>query len=153
MLYVYLLLFALSLVAGFYYWRRSQSSGRFLQRSSLQIHYRFHHLESEDHEYGRSKNGALLLQVARTDNDTRNIVVKDILLDHSCLKVSLDQLIMITFPADSNQAYESSVRFRIRGPVRKSDFLSQRHATVKGYMTSESSGRIPFRVRVKLLEG
>lgn len=152
MSYVYLLVIALILVSGFYYWKRSRLSRQFLNRASLQVQYRFHHLESDDREYGKSKNGALLLTVERIGSDTRNIVVKDVILDHSCLKVSLDQLIMITFPADSNHAYEASVRFRIRGPLRTSDFLSHRHATVKGYITSESSGRIPFSVQVGLVE-
>jgi hypothetical protein len=153
MFYVWLLLLVLILSFGFYFWRRSQLSRQFLQRGSLQVQYRFHHLESDDRESGKSKNGALLLKISRTDQDTRNIVVKDVVLDHSCLKVTLDQLIMVTFPADSNEAYEASVRFRIRGPQRKPDFLSHHHATIKGYITSESSGRIPFSVKVGMLAG
>ncbi len=152
MFYVYLLLTALILVSGFYYWRRSRLSAEFLKRAVLQVHYRFHHLENDEREYGKSKNGALLLKVERTDQDTRNIVVKDVIMDHACLSVSLDQIIMITFPTDSNQAYEASVRFRIRGAVRKPDFLSHHHATIIGYITSEKSGRVPFRIKVGMLE-
>lgn len=148
MFYVYLLVVALILVVGSYFWRRSRLSNQFLKRASLQVHYRYHHLESDDREYGKSKNGALLLIVERKDFDCRNIVVKDVTLDHASIRISLDQLIMITFPADSNQAYEASVRFRIRGPLRSPNFLSQRQATVQGYITSEVAGRISFRVNV-----
>lgn len=55
---------------------------------------------------------------------------------------------MITFPAESNQGYEASIRFRIRGQSRPSDLMNQRHATVVGYITSESAGRIPFRIKI-----
>lgn len=148
MFYAFLLVTILIFIAGFYYWKRFSLSRHFLDRASVNIEHRYHQLQSGDSTSGKSKNGALLFTVKRISLDTRNIVIKDVKLDHASIHVSLDQLIMITFPAESNQAYEASVRFRIRGQSRPSDFMSQRRATVSGYITSESSGRIPFRVQL-----
>lgn len=150
MFYVFILITILIFVAGFYFWKRFSLSRHFLDRASVNIEHRYHQLESGDSTSGKSKNGALLFTVKRVSLDTRNIVIKDVKLDHASIHVSLDQLIMITFPAESNQAYEASVRFRIRGQSRPTDFMSQRSATVGGYITSESSGRIPFRIQVPI---
>lgn len=152
MFYVFILLVVLIFIFGFLYWKRSRLSHQFFDRASMIAPYRFHHLDSEGVEYSTSKNGALLFMVTRTDSDIRNIVIKNVELNHSCIHISLDQLIMITFPADSNQAYEASVRFRIRGQVRDSIFMDQRHAIISGYITSESSGRIPYRIQVPITQ-
>jgi hypothetical protein len=148
MFYIFVSIAVLILFAGFYFWKRFSLSRQFLDRASLNIVHRYHHLESGHSASGQSKNGALLFAVKRISLDTRHIVIKEVKLDHAVIHVSLDQLIMITFPAESNQAYEASIRFRIRGQSRPSDLMNQRHATVVGYITSESAGRIPFRIQI-----
>lgn len=148
MFYIFVSIAVLILFAGFYFWKRFNLSRQFLDRASLTLQYRFYPLESDSSPSGKSMNGALLFLVKRISLDTRHIVIKEVKLDHAVIHVSLDQLIMITFPAESNQAYEASIRFRIRGQSRPSDLMNQRHATVVGYITSESAGRIPFSIQI-----
>lgn len=148
MFYIYLLLGIVFVFSILYYRKNVRLSQQFKERATLRAQYRFQHMENVEHESGRSKNGALILTVERLNFDTRNIVIKEVTLDHSCYHISLDQLIMISFPADSVTAYEASVRFRVRGLLSKAGNLSERQALISGYITSDLSGRIPFRLRV-----
>lgn len=136
-------------VAGFYYGKRFSLARQFLDRAALRAQYRFHQLEN-DSSAEKSKDGALLFFVKRISLDTRSIVIKEVKINHSDIHVSLDHLVTITFPAQSNQAYETSVRFRIRGPLRPSNFMNERHVTISGYIISESAGRISFRIQVPI---
>ncbi|WP_144243387.1 hypothetical protein [Sphingobacterium sp. ML3W] len=148
MFYIYLLLGIVFVFSILYYRKNVRLSHQFKERATLRAQYRFQHMENVEHESGKSKNGALILTVERLNFDTRNIVIKEVTLDHSCYHISLDQLIMISFPADSVTAYEASVRFRVRGSLSKAGVLSDRQALISGYITSDLSGRIPFRLRV-----
>jgi hypothetical protein len=155
MFYVFVLITVLItlliVVAGFYYWKRFSLSRQFLDRATMRSQYRFHQLEN-DGSADQSKDGALLFSVKRISLDTSSVVIKELKINHAAIHVNLDHLMTIAFPAQSNQAYESSVRFRIRGPLRHSNFMNDHHLTIIGYIISESAGRIPFRIQVPISE-
>ncbi|UIR55943.1 hypothetical protein LZQ00_16980 [Sphingobacterium sp. SRCM116780] len=125
-------------------------SRQFLRRATLSVHCRFNPIGDHRNSKGGecSKSGSLLFHITRRDLDIRHIVIKDVKVSHPNFKVSLEQLIMITFPQDSTIAHESSVRFRIRGPLSKIRVLDHHFVLIKGYMTAKSAERITFRLRV-----
>lgn len=117
----------------------------------MQIYYRFQNIEGQYSGNGRSKNGALIFAIERTSMNIRNVVIKDVKLNNTSFTVSLDQLMMISFPSNSLLAHEASIRFRIKGPINMSIKASKQYATIKGYLTLESSDRIPLWLRVPIL--
>lgn len=116
----------------------------------MQIYYRFQNIEGQYSGNGRSKNGALIFAIERANMGIRNVVIKAVALNNSNFTVSLDQLVMISFPHDSLVAHEASIRFRIKGGSHESIKSGKQYATIKGYLTLETSARVPMRLRVPI---
>lgn len=151
MLYIFCTLILVVGTVLFYYWKQIKVSRRIKNCISMQIYYRFQNIEDQYSGNGRSKNGALIFEIERTNMDIRNVVIKYVKLNNASFTVSLDQLMMIAFPNNSFKAHEASLRFRIKGPFTESTITKKQYATIKGYLTSETSERIPLRLRIPIL--
>ena len=148
--YIYCILCILLVVSVFYYGKQLLMSRQFLRHATLSVHCYFSPIG--DHSKGGecSKSGGLLFHITRHDLDILHIVIKGIKVSHPNLKVSLEQLMMITFPQNNTIAHEASVRFRMRGPLSKIRALDHHYVLIKGYMTFKSAERIAFRLRVPI---
>lgn len=148
MFYIYCIIILLIGMALLYRRKQTKLSRLFLDSLSMQMHYRFHNIEDKYSGNGRTKNGALVITTVRSGEDVRNVVVKSVKLSNVSFIVNLNHFMMITFPNNSDTAHEASLRFRMAGKVGRKTRKDNHSAYVKGFFTLESSGRIPFRIRI-----